>query len=60
MKNKVMLSLPSGRKVKCPKCAGTNFYSGKYGQTACEECIDGYILLKERNKRRKEKRNGHK
>jgi hypothetical protein len=40
------------RLVKCPKCFGTQFYSGRYGQTACEECVGGKISLKELNKRR--------
>ena len=44
------------RRVKCPKCSGTMFYSGKYGQTACEECFDGYVWLKELNKKMREKR----
>ncbi len=39
------------RRVKCPKCYGTKFFSGRYGQTACEECDNGYILPKELNKR---------
>jgi len=30
------------KRVKCKKCEGTGYYSGRYGQTACEECVAGY------------------
>ena len=43
------------RKIKCPKCQGTKYYSGRYGQTACEECDnEGKVFLSEYNKKHKE------
>jgi DnaJ-class molecular chaperone len=43
------------RKIKCKKCQGTKFYSGRYGQHSCEECFDGYVFLKEYNRLQKAK-----
>ncbi len=34
-------------KELCPQCYGAMFFSGKYGQTACEfPCDKGYIEIK--------------
>ncbi len=49
--------IPEGyriEKVKCHKCYGQKYYSGKYGMTACEDCNNGYgyLLIKTRKKRK--------
>jgi hypothetical protein len=50
--------IPTGYKlkeVKCFKCGGTRFFSGRYGQTACEDCTNGKVfrLVKMRIKKKK-------
>ncbi len=40
----------SVRLVKCPKCQGTGFYSGRFIQHACEVCFNGKVSLKEKRK----------
>ena len=30
-------------RIKCQKCGGTGYYSGRYGMTACDwPCVNGY------------------
>jgi hypothetical protein len=33
-------------RVKCYKCNGTKYYSGVYGNHACEDCSNGYVFIR--------------
>lgn len=51
-------NLPEGcsrmERVKCNFCLGTKYYSGRYGQTACEKCHNGYVWREVRKYNKKE------
>ena len=51
-------NIPEGYRLEvrnCFKCNGTKFYSGVYGQTACDDCTRGKVfrLVKMRVKKEK-------